>query len=175
MKTYVKGFGNGRTTGSLKPTSDVLFSTWSVGNLRPRTRRNAHRVAATDLEAELSRQVAEALEDRRLGQVEPTRGYGLVRSRLSRPQSMASAKGGTGMNAKTTRATAAAVAQSQPTRTPYHVTLSIANEINEILGSLLISLETALLTSLERTAVLDSIDGLIRLKIEAGLLRGECP
>ena len=56
----------------------------------------------------------------------------------------------------------------------YRSRLQKSSTINQILASLLFSLENQRLTSSERTAILDLVDGLIRLKIEFGLLGGVC-
>lgn len=46
--------------------------------------------------------------------------------------------------------------------------------IDDILGRLLFGLAIPHITLSERQTVLNAIDGLIRLKIDAGLLRGGC-
>ncbi len=70
------------------------------------------------------------------------------------------------------RATAAAVAQSESPRRLYHRTSLQATAINEILGRFVLGLQDPHLRATERTTILNVLDGLIRLKIDAGLLVG---
>ncbi len=44
--------------------------------------------------------------------------------------------------------------------------------ISEILGQLLFRLESPHLSPTERTGILDVVDGLLRLKVDLGLIRG---
>ncbi len=70
------------------------------------------------------------------------------------------------------RATVSTMAQKDsPTRLYRRVSLE-ASKINEILAGLLFGLASVHLTSPEQTTVLNRIDGLVRLKIDYGLLRG---
>jgi hypothetical protein len=69
------------------------------------------------------------------------------------------------------RATAAAVAQSESPRRLYHRRLSQTTAINEVLAKFVFSLQNPRLHSSERISVLDAIDGLVRLKVDLGLLR----
>lgn len=76
------------------------------------------------------------------------------------------------MRAENKRATAAAVAQSKsPTRLYHHVSQR-ASVINEMLAKLLFGLQSSRTTLPERQMIFGIIDDLIRLKIEAGLLKG---
>jgi hypothetical protein len=70
------------------------------------------------------------------------------------------------------RATAAAVAQSKSPSRLYHRVSLKASLINDLLARLLFSLQSRCVTIQERSVVLNTIDGLLRLKIDAGLLRG---
>lgn len=71
----------------------------------------------------------------------------------------------------------AATAATAPCRLPqsmYRQSSRDASGLNEILGQLLIGLETERLRSGDRVAVLEFIDGLIRENIDRGLLKGGC-
>jgi len=72
---------------------------------------------------------------------------------------------------ETERATAAAVAQSQSPRRLYHRTSLQATAINEILGRFVLGLQNPRLRPAERTGILNVIDGLVRLKVDLGLLK----
>jgi hypothetical protein len=74
------------------------------------------------------------------------------------------------MTMESKRATAAAVAQSQSPIGLYHRVSQQASVINEMLAKLLFSLQSPHTTLPERTTILGTIDDLIRLKIDAGLL-----
>lgn len=76
------------------------------------------------------------------------------------------------MRPDTKRATAAAVAQSKSPSRLYHRVSQQASINNEMLARLLFSLQSPRTTLPERQTVLSTIDNLIRLKIDAGLLRG---
>ncbi len=72
-------------------------------------------------------------------------------------------------------ATAATMAPKETLQSQcYRSRLQKSSTINQILASLLFALQNQRLTSSERTAILDSVEGLIRLKIELGLLKGVC-
>jgi hypothetical protein len=76
------------------------------------------------------------------------------------------------MNPEMTQAaTEAAARVVSPTRL-YRSLQEKSTAINEILARLLFGLASPLVTRTERATVLDVIDNLIRLKIDAGLLRG---
>jgi hypothetical protein len=76
------------------------------------------------------------------------------------------------MTTESKRATAAAVALSKsPTRLYRQVSWQ-ASAINEMLAKLLFGLQSPHTTVPERQTVLEIIDDLIRLKIDAGLLKG---
>jgi hypothetical protein len=68
-------------------------------------------------------------------------------------------------------ATAAAVAQSKSPNRSYHRVSRQAIAINEMLASLLFGLQSPHTSLPERQTVLSTIDDLIRLKIDAGLLK----
>jgi len=70
------------------------------------------------------------------------------------------------------RATAAAVAQNKSSSRLYHRMPLKASLINDLLARLLFSLQSRCVTLQERSAVLNTIDDLLRLKIDVGLLRG---
>jgi hypothetical protein len=74
------------------------------------------------------------------------------------------------MRAESKRATAAAVAQSKSPTTFYQRVSQQTSVINEMLARLLFSLQSPHTTVPERQTVLSTIDDLIRLKIDAGLL-----
>ena len=76
------------------------------------------------------------------------------------------------MTMESKRATAAAVAQSKSPITFYERVSRQASVINEMLARLLFSLQSPHTTLPERQTVLSTIDDLIRLKIDAGLLTG---
>lgn len=76
------------------------------------------------------------------------------------------------MRLESKRATAAAVAQSKSPAKSYHRASRQASVINEMLARLLFGLESPHTTLPERETVLSTIDDLIRLKIDAGLLMG---
>ncbi len=76
------------------------------------------------------------------------------------------------MRPESKRATAAAVAQSKSPTTFYQRVSQQASVINEMLARLLFSLQSPHTTLPERQTVLSTIDDLIRLKIDAGLLTG---
>jgi len=75
------------------------------------------------------------------------------------------------MNPEMTRATAPAVAQKNPATRFYHRASQQANTINDILAALIFSLHSPHVTVTERTTVFNVLDDLIRLKIDAGLLK----
>jgi hypothetical protein len=74
------------------------------------------------------------------------------------------------MRPESKRATAAAVAQSKSPITFYQRVSQQASVINDLLARLLFGLASPHTTPPERQTVLSTIDGLIRLKIDAGLL-----
>ncbi len=76
------------------------------------------------------------------------------------------------MNLETKWATALAVAQSNSPNALYHRVSQQASTINGLLAGLLFSLQSRCVTLQERSAVLNTIDDLLRLKIDVGLLRG---
>ena len=76
------------------------------------------------------------------------------------------------MRLENERATAAAVAQSKSPITFYERVSRQASVINEMLARLLFSLQSPHTTLPERQTVLSTIDDLIRLRIDAGLLTG---
>ncbi|MCX5643214.1 MAG: hypothetical protein NTZ17_00795 [Phycisphaerae bacterium] len=75
------------------------------------------------------------------------------------------------MKPESKRATAAAVAQSKSPITFYQRVSQQASAINETLARLLFGLQSPHTTPPERQTVLSTIDDLIRLKIDAGLLK----
>ena len=68
-------------------------------------------------------------------------------------------------------ATEAAARVVSPVRL-YRTLQEKSTAINEILARLLLALENPHLSPLERTGVLSVVDQLLRLKVDAGLLRG---
>jgi len=76
------------------------------------------------------------------------------------------------MRPESKRATAAAVAQSKSPNRLYHRVSQQASIINDILAALIFSLHSPHVTATERTTVVNVLDDLIRLKIDAGFLRG---
>jgi hypothetical protein len=76
------------------------------------------------------------------------------------------------MRPESKRATAAAVAQSKSPGRLYRRVSQQASIINDTLAALIFSLHSPHVTVMERTTVLNVLDDLIRLKIDAGLLRG---
>jgi len=74
------------------------------------------------------------------------------------------------MRPESSRTATGVTAQSQSLEGLYHRASCSTSKINDILARLLFSLESRFLTSLERAIVLDRIEGLIRLRIDAGLL-----
>ncbi len=68
-------------------------------------------------------------------------------------------------------ATEAAARVVSPIRL-YRTHLKKSTVINEIVARLLFALESPHLSSTERTTVVNVLDDLIRLKIDAGLLKG---
>ncbi len=71
----------------------------------------------------------------------------------------------------TQAATEAAARVVSPIRL-YRAGLKKSTIINEIVARLLFALESPHLTSVERTTVINVLDDLIRLKIDAGFLTG---
>ncbi len=86
----------------------------------------------------------------------------MVRERLSRPQDVGGEERGGLMKPESKRATAAAVAPLKAPMALYHGTPRCATAINDVLARLLFAFE--------RTTVINVLDDLIRLKIDAGLL-----
>lgn len=76
------------------------------------------------------------------------------------------------MSRKTTQAATQAAARVVTLRRLYRICLAKSTVINEALAELLFGLESPHLSPTERIGILDVIDGLIRLKIDAGLLKG---
>ena len=76
------------------------------------------------------------------------------------------------MRPKSRRATAAAMAQSKSPSRLYRRVSQQASIINDTLAALIFGLHSPHVTATERTTVVKVLDGLIRLKIDAGLLRG---
>jgi hypothetical protein len=70
------------------------------------------------------------------------------------------------------RAATAATAPFESTQVVYHGTSRSARAINDVLARLLFGLESPHVTRTERSTILDVVEGLIRLKIDAGLLKG---
>jgi len=88
------------------------------------------------------------------------------------PEDLGGQKGGADMIRESKRATAAAVAHVRSTPTVYQPMSQRASTINDVLAGLLFGLSIPHLACAERSMVLNAIDGLIRLKIDAGLLKG---
>ncbi len=74
------------------------------------------------------------------------------------------------MRRESKRATAAAVAQSKSPSRLYHRISQQASIINDTLAALIFGLQSPHVTATERSTVVKVLDGLIRLKIDAGLL-----
>jgi hypothetical protein len=70
------------------------------------------------------------------------------------------------------RATAAAVAHDRLPSRLYRRISPKASLINDLLAGLLFSLQGRCVTLQERSVILNTIDDLLRLKIDAGLLTG---
>ncbi len=70
------------------------------------------------------------------------------------------------------QATAPTVAQRNSTDQAYRRISRRASRINGTLAALLFKLQSPSPDARERAAVLDTIDALIRLKVDAGLLEG---
>jgi hypothetical protein len=75
------------------------------------------------------------------------------------------------MRPESSRAATAAAAPLKSTMAVYHGTPRCATAINDVLARLLFGLERPHLSPLERTGVLSLVDQLVRLKVDAGLLR----
>jgi hypothetical protein len=70
-------------------------------------------------------------------------------------------------------ATAATMAPNRTVqRKFYRSRLSKSSAINELLANLLFAVQSAHLSTSERTAAMDCIDRLIRLKVDLGLVKG---
>ena len=76
------------------------------------------------------------------------------------------------MTSESKRATAVTVAQSNSPSRLYRRISQQTSIINDILAALIFSLYSPHVTVTERTTVVNVLDDLIRLKIDAGLLRG---
>ena len=76
------------------------------------------------------------------------------------------------MNTKSSRAATAATAPVKSTGVLYHRVTYSATTINDVLAALLFGMASPHLSVAERVTVLDRIDRLVRLKIDAGLLKG---
>jgi hypothetical protein len=76
------------------------------------------------------------------------------------------------MRRESSRAATAAAAPLKSTMAVYQRVSQQASTINEMLARLLFSLQSPHTTLPERQTVLSTIDDLIRLKVDAGLLRG---
>jgi len=76
------------------------------------------------------------------------------------------------MRTERSRAVTAATAPLKSTEVSYRSAPYSATTIDGVLAQLLFGLEIPRITRTERATVLDAIDGLVRLKIDAGLLRG---
>jgi hypothetical protein len=74
------------------------------------------------------------------------------------------------MRPKCSRAATAATAPLKSAQVVYHGVSCSATTINDVLTRLLFGLAIPHVTLTEQSTVLDAIDGLIRLKIDAGLL-----
>jgi hypothetical protein len=74
------------------------------------------------------------------------------------------------MKPESSRAATAATAPLKSTQVVYQGASYSATTISDVLARLLFGLASSHLTSAEQTALLDKIDGLIRLKFDAGLL-----
>lgn len=96
----------------------------------------------------------------------------MVRRWVSRPSDVASENGGAGMRTKQSRAATAATAPLKSTQVLYRAASYSATTINDVLTRLLFGLSIPHVTLTEQATVLDAIDGLLRLKIDAGLLGG---
>lgn len=70
------------------------------------------------------------------------------------------------------RAATAATAPLKSADAVYHRAVHSATAINEVLARLVFGLESPHVRRNERSTVLSTIDGLIRLKIDSGLLCG---
>lgn len=78
------------------------------------------------------------------------------------------------MNPETTQATTEAAARIVSPIQPYRTWPAKSTVIDEILARLIFSLESPHVTFAERIGALAGIDGLIRWKIDAGLLKRAC-
>lgn len=70
------------------------------------------------------------------------------------------------------RATASTVAQKNSATRVYGGISRRASRINDVLAALLFSLQSPYCGGADRATVLDAIEGLVRLKIDTGLLKG---
>ena len=77
------------------------------------------------------------------------------------------------MRKKRDRAATAATAPSKSTGVLYHRVTYSATAINDVLAALLFGMASPHLSVAERVTLLDHIDRLVRLKIDAGLLKGQ--
>ncbi len=76
------------------------------------------------------------------------------------------------MRTKCCRAATAATAPLKTAKVVYHGSSYSTRTINDVLAQLLFGLASPHVTCAERAMVLDAIDGLVRLKIDASLLGG---
>lgn len=78
------------------------------------------------------------------------------------------------MRPESKQATASTVAQRNSTNREYHRISRQASGINCILAALVFYCQSPTADAREQAAALDTIDTLIRLKVDAGLLKGGC-
>ena len=76
------------------------------------------------------------------------------------------------MRLERSRAATAATAPLKSTPPFYHGASYSATIINDLLARFIFGLESPQLSPSERTGVLDVIDGLVRLKVDLGLVQG---
>ncbi len=76
------------------------------------------------------------------------------------------------MRVESKRATASTMAQGNSTARLYRRVPRQASRINDVLAALLFSLQSPCCDRADRATVLDAIEGLIRLEVDAGLLEG---
>jgi len=78
------------------------------------------------------------------------------------------------MRAESKQATAPTVAPSNSTNRVYHRVSRNTSRVNGTLAALVFNLQSPSTDARERAAALHTIDTLIRLKVDAGLLKGGC-
>ena len=124
------------------------------------------------METQCRWQVASVNKARWQREVGPRRNPAMVQGGLSRPPDVGSTKGGGEVNPEMTRAATGATARVVSPMQLYHTGETKSTAINEVLARLLFALASPHVTRTDRATVLNAIDGLIRLKIDAGLLGG---